>query len=209
MIFSNDLSTLLLGIPKTGTHSAREALKDHAIIVAEASRHPLVFDSVVLAREKGYFPEYPIAKVYAIWRDPVERFKSAFAHLKKINPDFFFKKFPDKFVGIDFVKDEPVSDEFIQAINSITTTDVIPYILIEKIELFKPQKFWLKDDVVTCLPFSDYENSMRFIFNEMGVDSTIPIPKLNVSVGTYDVTLTTEEEEFIRNFYRDDYSYQP
>lgn len=208
MIFSNDLSVLLLGMPKTGTHSAREALKDHALVVAEAGKHPIAFDSVLLAREKGYFPEYPIAKVYAIWRDPVERFKSAFAHMKKTNPDFFFKKFPEKFVGIDFVKGQPVSNEFIQAINSITTTEIFPYVLIERIELFKPQKFWLKDHVVTCLPFSDYDNSMRIIFNEMGVDNTIPIPKLNVSDGTYDVTLTAEEEQNIRNFYRDDYYYQ-
>lgn len=209
MLFSKDLTKLLLGIPKTGSNSAYEAMKNDTVVICDERQHPRIYESVRLAKIKGYEAEYPVQEVYAFWRDPVDRFKSSLAYFKQTNPRFFYTQFSEKFIGIDLPEDNTISPEFKAVLDTINFSEMYPYVFSEKILLFVPQAVWLRDVPVTVLPFSDYENSMRTLFDIFGVNADTPIPQLNVSDASFLLPLTKEEEERVRVFYQFDYAYQP
>ena len=208
MLFSNDLKKLFLGVPKTGTQTALSVLQDYSIPVAKKGMHPEADDCIQIAKRKGHEIAFPL-KIYAIWRDPVDRFKSSLAYLKKTNPRIFLNLFPEKFNGIDLPEDNTISPEFKQVLDTINFIDMKPIIYSNILIILRPQLSWLGYGNVTCLPYSDYDNSLRTIMTDFGIDITVDIPRLNVTDTSFIVEPTEQELEEIRNFYQYDYAYQP
>jgi hypothetical protein len=157
---------LLLGVPKCGSTTAREFLVGERVSILEP--HILYQDI------QGEFDN-----VYAFWRDPVDRFKSAVKFFNETDEDGTVWDAREIITGL-MSGDPPLM-------------------------LFKPQCEWYKNvPNLTILPFSEYETSIRFletIFGSTGAD----IPRLHKTV-TF-LELDDDLEEMVRNYYKEDYEY--
>jgi hypothetical protein len=164
---------LLLGVPKCGSTTAREFLVGE--LVNKEKPH-LLYEDIA-----GDFDN-----VYAFWRDPVDRFKSAVKFFKERYE--YGRPFDARKIITDFIAGKP------------------PLVLgYAPLVIFKPQCDWYRNvPNLTILPFSEYETSIRFletIFGSTGAD----IPRLHKTV-TF-LELDNDVEEMVRDYYKEDYQY--
>lgn len=153
---------LVLGIPKTGSQSLA--------VYIMGRQMPFTHKK---------YSEYnrPFFNVYALWRDPVDRFKSA---LK------FDRKFTETPRSVD---------------------EVILGLSEDKSLFFKPQSYWLDEvpeDKLVLLPYAQYEESLEFIAARLGKRIDF-IPRIHKTEGEID--LTTEQLSQLKDFYEEDYKY--
>jgi len=59
---------------------------------------------------------------------------------------------------------------------------------------------------ITLLNFDDYENSIRFVLEEFGLDPTVEIPHLN-KVDKENYTLNPTDVDKIKSLYKEDYDF--
>lgn len=157
---------LVLGIPKTGSQSLA---------------------AYIMGRQMPFthkrYSEYnrPFFNVYALWRDPIDRFKSSL-RFQLPNEDERNEK--------------------------IATTDALVAKLSNDKSLFlKPQSYWLDevpDNELVLLPFSDYENSVKYIGEALGHRLDF-VPHIHETSG--DINLTSAQIDVLEDFYKEDYEY--
>jgi len=224
MIISHDCQTLFIGAPKNGSQTARAVLGQIGVdLVGEMGRHPSVTEAIRLAEAR--FPGEAIApaKIYAFWRDPVERFCSAVEFHKGCLPNSFIQLFPDRFVGIAphprwFEPDPNAIDLDMRAvIDSVPPLDIlaalppplVPGVLRQprsgNLSFYRLQSEWLDDPRVTVLPFADYEAGLREIVDWFGGDGvSVEIPLINAAAGPL-YELNMYEAEAVRAYYAGDF----
>lgn len=223
MIISLDRQTMFIGVPKNGSQTARAVLGQIGVdLVGEMGRHPTVSESIRLAEAK--LPGEMIAptKIYAFWRDPVERFCSAVEFHKRCVPNSFIQLFPERFVGIEphpgwFETDpEGVGPELRTLIEGIPPLDIlaalppppIPGVTFQprggNLSFYRPQSEWLDHPGATVLPFADYEAGLREVVDQFGGDgASVVMPQINAAAGPLPA-LTKDEVEAVRTYYTGD-----
>ncbi len=223
MIISHDRQTLFIGVPKNGSQTARAVLGQIGVdLVGEMGRHPSVTEAIRLAEAR--FPGEAIAPtaIYAFWRDPVERFCSAFEFHKRCLPNSFMQLFPDRFVGIEphprWFETDPgaVAADLRAVINAVAPVEIlaalppppVPGVSLQprggNLSFYRPQSEWLGGTAVTILPFAEYEAGLRQLVDQFGGGgASVEIPQINAAAGLLPV-LSMSEAELARAYYRED-----
>lgn len=158
---------LILGIPKTGSQSLA---------------------AYIMGRQMPFthkkYSEYnrSFFNVYALWRDPIERFKSA--------------------LKFEWMLEQRRKEE------QRTVDDMIAKLSNEECPLFfRPQSDWL-DEVpaseLVLLPFAKYDESLQYIGNAVGKRLDF-VPTIHKTEG--DVTLDARQISALEDFYEQDYKY--
>lgn len=157
---------LVLGIPKTGSQS---------------------LSAYIMGRQMPFthklYSEYnrQFFNVYALWRDPVERFKSC--------------------ARFEWILQERRKE------TRSTVSELIDN--ISKYEYFQPQAKWLDEvpeDKLVLLPFSEFEYSANYIADSIGIRPIDIMPRIHETSG--EVALTDSELERVKEFYREDFKYE-
>ena len=146
---------LILGIPKTGSQSLAAYIMGRQVPFTHKRYSEY---------NRSFF------SVYALWRDPVERFKSALR---------FEKESVDKVLSVD-----------------------------DPSLLYKPQSYWLDEvpeDRLVLLPFSDFENSVKYIGEQLGHRLDF-VPRIFKSEGS--IELSSQQLKTVEEFYKEDYKYR-
>ncbi len=225
MIISHDLKTLCIGVPKNGSQTARAVLGQLGVdLVGEMGRHPKVPEAIRLA--EALFPGEVIAPtaIYAVWRDPVERFRSAVEFHKRCLPNSFIELFPERFADIKphptWFEANPgaVAPDFRVLIEAISPLDIltvlsppaVPSAFSQQrgdyLSFYRPQSEWLDKLGVTILPFVEYEAGIREVFDTFGGDvSSVYIPKINSAAKSLPI-LSRLEEKLVSAYYMIDFS---
>lgn len=161
---------LLLGVPKCGSRSAGLFLAGD--MVSREKPHP--FYSEI----EGEFDN-----VYAFWRNPVDRFKSAIKFLNETDDD-----------GV--VYDARVMlDKLIAG-----STPIV---------LLKPQSEWYRNvPNLTLLHFDQFEANMHFLEGIFGrrFEEQTEVPRTHQTTSTLE--LDADLEQAVREYYSEDYTYE-
>jgi hypothetical protein len=157
---------LVLGIPKAGSQS----------LAAYIMGRQMPFTH---KRYSEYNREF--FNVYAMWRDPVERFKSCVRFERMLEQR----------------RKEPQS-----SVSKLIDN-------IDKYLYFKPQALWLDEvpqNKLVLLPFSDFEYSANYIADSIGLKKLDTIPRIHETSG--EIKLTDSEMDRVKEFYKEDYKYE-
>jgi hypothetical protein len=155
---------------------------------------------------------YLASSGYAFWRDPVERFVSAYRFLR-LYRTVLIKLFPESFTGIRVP--EPMDEESYNALPQHLRDKMNhPVDLLERIQRtniigFKPQSAWFNHPNMTVLNFHDFESEARKLVGIFG-GTAISIPVENaVPNFVPDIEMTNSLRAGIQHMYRLDYMYDP
>lgn len=214
MIISNDKTVLYLGVAKTGTVTMQDVLVNYGNNFTR-SRH----QTFIQIRDR--YPDltdFTAVKVYAMYRDPVERFASAYNYLITKCTGGMYDRFPELFTRMApppqlFYKNPADVPAEIQAIaQTITPRMVIESLFQRKwnFDIFSIQcDYWTYCNA-TILPFSDFDNSAKTIIAAFNGDTSIVIPKLNsADHNVLDNFADADTIDLIKNYYIKDYAFAP
>ena len=225
MIVSNDLKSIYLANPKTGSRTAEELLKDYGTI---AGQHLTATET--MAKIKPQLPDFDyktVENIYVFWRDPVDRFISGINFLRANRPWMILQKNPEWFTNFDYsnlititntgtqrFNSAGISDELKNAVKAITPEQLFnaeinskennpssAYMVMEK------QSRWIWPGL-NILNYSNFDTNTRTVMNSFGVPSSTQIPRNNVSE-KLTTSLSSELEARVREYYAEDYALQP
>jgi hypothetical protein len=157
---------LVLGVPKTGSQSLAVYLMGRQLPYT----HKLYSEY-----DRQFF------SVYAIWRDPVDRFKSSVR----------FKW-----------RQQQKANARLSVVSEIVAN------LADEEMFFHPQSIWLDEvpeDKLVLLPFEDYEYSVNYIATSIGLNTLDTIPRIFETSG--EVGISDSDLEKVKEFYKEDYKY--
>lgn len=157
---------LILGIPKTGSQSLSMYIMGRQVPFTHK-------------RYSEYSRQF--FNVYALWRDPIDRFKSA--------------------LRFEWMLEKRRKEEI------RTVDDIILKLRHDDSLFFKPQSYWLDEvpeKTLVLLPFSDFDESVKYIGNQLGHKLDF-VPQAHKTEGEID--LTSEQLEILEEFYKEDYKY--
>lgn len=193
MILSKDLKYAFMCVPRTGTHTIRKLFGDQVFDTSETSdktRH-LPISAAAAALERIYKADLTKIKYIVLYRDPIERFISAYKYIldrpHELAP--FLMSNPDDSIS-RFVYE---------------ATIFAP----KKHIVFREMKNWTPDNSI-IFPFDDFNNSVYQIAELMGVDiSGNKIGIENPSSMSLSGELTDDEKKQLQLFYSIDYTLKP
>lgn len=206
MIITNDGKHAFLAVPKTGSASATDLIKTNAanLVLVSPLNHPTAPEFIRYLHTNNITID-PDIRFYAFWRDPVERFFSACAYVKKQPEKTIRNTLHDYFSDCN-------AANFQTKLNALTTSDFIS--IIDSLErptaqkIFLPQHPWYDffiHDELQLLPFSDYTNQLTKLATIFGVDNITSIPAINYTGSV--VSGTDAELATIRDLFKQDYTY--
>lgn len=203
MLISHDGRTVLLGVPKTGTQTARAVLGPGAVDLAGPRfQHPKWRD-VVLQQAVA-----PDVRVFAFWRDPLDRLASAIRfHRERIHWSFF-SMFPERFRDLEqppVIPGSAAPADVAERIATIPDTEIWQHHLTRGFAIYERQSGWFAAPNLTILPFSEFETEIARLAELFGVTPGA-IPKLNT---TGDTTISPALAQEARAFYAEDYAFRP
>lgn len=225
MIISNNHKIVLMGVPKTGTRSAKSILLPYGIFLEE---HPDYVRVLYHCTQKvPNFDALNIEKYYVFWRDPVERFISGVNHFRSQTYIKFLIKFnPEWFVGVDlspysngsdlepnspFMPEIPqnILDDCLEAAKNITPEQIFENTRLRSNNpIFRKQALWyanIPPEKLTVLDFANFEQNLKTVAIDFGAPEDIQIPKLNES-RKLTTSISAELEAEVREFYAEDYN---
>lgn len=228
MIVSPDRKTVFVGVPKNGSQTAHQVLSGlGTALVGFRAGHPTPTRLGALLEPHGMELD-PDFKLYAFWRDPVERFISGVEFYKRTLPAMLIDLLPGKLGSVTRPKQVFYEDgvgvpaAVKSAMNSVTVADVIAALppadpmymsgfsgVLPGNEVFQPQAYWLAYPNVVVLPFSEFEAGLKSLVTLFGGDpASVTIPTINAApVAPPAVSQATAEA--IRARYAMDYQYNP
>lgn len=217
MIISQDKSSIYLSVAKTGTVTMSKLLKDYGTVYSDTQH-------ITFEKTKFRYPDltdFNTVKLYAMFRDPVERFASAYYYLIEKCPGAIWTRFPDIFADLGeppepfYSNAADVPIEYQQAAKNLKPSRVLlTGATAWSFPVFRMQyNSWvLGIDKLTILPFDDFDNSAKQILTEFGADTTnMQIPQLNASGANLMDCFIDDPEAIpaIKVLYRDDYINAP
>lgn len=203
MLVSHDGRTVLLGVPKTGTQTARAVLGPGAVDLAGPRfQHPKWRDVV------SQQPVAPDARVFAFWRDPMERLASAIRfHRERIHWSFF-AMFPERFRGLERTPVLPGSAapaDVAERVATISDVEIWRHHVTRGFVIYEKQSGWYDAPNLSILPFSEFETEIARLAQLFGVGPSV-IPRVNT---TGHSTVSPELAREARAFYAEDYAFNP
>lgn len=214
MILDIDLKKAIMLNPKTGTMTLAD-------IFAKHSKLKVVHDHTRLSvlKEKT-LDDYSNYKVYSFYRNPINRFISGFNYSKSGRVPSFTNYiallYRDKKVPMFTNLHNKSIEELKDSIQDLTISEFLNpkdsrvYECVMQMDssfLLEKQISFCDHPNITLLNFDDYENSIRFLLGEFGLDPTIDIPHLN-SIGEQEQSLLTSTDvDKIKQIYKNDYEF--
>lgn len=201
MILCEEKKVAFLYNPKTGS-STMSKLLEVAKSRSTGHAHELTINKFVKDPENY--------KLYAFYREPVERYISAVNYIKKSKEGMY--QILQYFFGVGFssakvVGYDNLSDELRFKIDSLSPIKYLEVFLKNNLVLpvFYKQISWLDKPNMTLLDYRDFDNNARFVCNlfDVKVDK---IPWVNQSVKINNVSeLNSRDISEIRDYYKEDY----
>jgi len=200
MSYDFETGTLFIQIPKTG-----------CMAINQSRRSPYTSGEInhfVLAHWEKLLGKSP-ERVFAVWRDPIERFRSAYA-FQSTKPKGFYS-------GVTGERVAPLLFEQREIALGGTVTDWIEWLLEDKSPrnrfgdnaLYWPQKHFLEGEAkVELLRFEKLDEEYPRLVRELGLDRyRLPLHKINVT-GHPKPILTARDEALLREIYAEDFEPQ-
>lgn len=199
MIRSHDHKTVFFLVPRTGSTTMRTLLRGCGSSVGTLhGRH------------------YPAQHGYAFWRDPVERFISAYSLLRTY-PTVLNKLFPELFNGVALP--EPITEKAYYALpeyvrdrinNPVDTDTLLRRVERNNIIGFMPQRAWFHQHNMNVLNFHNFDREARRLIGIFGGDTSVEIPVENRKPHFIpDPQISKEFRKGIKHMYRLDYMFDP
>lgn len=221
MIISNDRKNVMLQVPKNGTLTTKDVLSPYGTWVGNVD----YMTGISLAKTRHNITFDDSKKIYAFWRDPVERFISIVNYFRSPKYIKFLMRFrPNFFTEIDLLpyKSESLNSPFnppqeiidacLIAAQSITPEQIFndkdlmstSFISVRQSTFYKS----VPQNELIIFDFANFEENLRKIAIEFGAPTDIVIPKLNESVHLT-TSLSPELEAQVKEYYAEDYLYKP
>lgn len=212
MILDRESKKVIMLNPKTGTMTLANTFAKYSTGLRVEHEHTRLttFKNIVLEDYKDY-------TVYCFYRNPVDRFISGFNYSKtgKIPSftNYIALLYRDKKVPLFTKLHEPI-DEFTEAIQDLHISEFLApkdsrvYDCAMNMDcsfVLEKQVSFCDHPNVVLLDFENYEDNVRWLLSEFGLDPTVDIPKLNASSTGARYSVTEEEIEKIKLVYKEDY----
>jgi hypothetical protein len=225
MIISNDLKSIYIGSPKTGSRTALSLLRNYGTVLGD---HLTLSQSFYEATKKiDNFDYQVVENVYAFWRDPVDKFISAVNFLRGNRPATLLLKNPEWFSQFDYSNSITTTENGFQIIDhtgvtaemKAAATCITPEQIFEshvngKINdanktymVLEKQSSWIWHGFNT-LYYADFDTGMRVVMDSFGVPENTTIPVLNSSE-SLTTSLSPELEAKVKAYYAEDYQLKP
>lgn len=225
MIVSNDLKSIYIAAPKSGSRTAEFLLKDYGTFVGD---HLTATQTLSAAqREIEGFDYKTVENFFVFWRDPIDKFLSAVNFLRSKRPSHVLLKNPEWFTQFDYsqyIKTTNtglkifdiagLSPELKAAVEAITPEQLLDahieakrtgvgesYMVLDK------QSHWIQPGL-NVLDYANFDTNMRTVMDAFGVPANKEIPVMNTS-DKLTTTLTTELEIKVREYYAEDFELKP
>ena len=201
--------------PKTGTMTLAKIFAQHSDLRVVHEHNVLS----VLSRK--VLEDYPNYKVYSFYRDPVDRFISAFNYYSKTDlipgfTNYMALLYRDKKVPLFTNLYSKSIDELKESVQDLTISEFINpkdpriYDCVMRMDcsfLLEKQVSFCNHPNITLLDFNNYEENVRLLLNEFELDSNIDIPHLNIVDKDEHSLLTSADIDKIKQIYKDDYEF--
>ena len=225
MIISNDLKSVYLSAPKTGSRTANAILKNYGTIVGD---HLTATETLMACGRKiKDFNYQTVENIYVFWRDPVDRFISAVNFLRANRPVIIITKNPEWFREFDCSKLITTSNtghqtfdyslltpEMCAAVKAITPEQIFDAHIDAKMNnpnasyaFLDKQSKWIQEGL-NILDYADFDANMRIVMDSFGVPANTAIPVLNSSE-SLTTSLSPKLEAKVKAYYAEDYQLKP
>lgn len=213
MILDREFKRALMLNPKTGTMSLATLLSKHSTLRVAHEHSRLTYLEAVVGEE------YPNYKVYCFYRNPIDRFISGFNYSKsgKIASftNYLALLYRNKTVPLfSNLHNKPIP-ELQNAIQDLTLSEFLNpkdsrvYECVARMDssfLLEKQVAFCKHPNVVLLDFDNYEENVRFVLKEFGLDPSVDIPHLN-TINKEEHNLSPADIERIKQIYKEDYDF--
>lgn len=200
--------------PKTGTLTLATLFSKNSDLKVAHEHNRLTFLKAVVGEE-----EYYNYKVYCFYRNPVDRFISGFNYSKTGRiasfTNYLALLYRNKTVPLfSNLHTKPIP-ELQDSIQDLTLSEFLNpkdtriYECVAKMDssfLLEKQIAFCNHPNVTLLDFDNYEENVRFVLKEFGLDDTIEIPHLNTIDGEEHYLSATDIDR-IKQIYKEDYDF--
>lgn len=200
--------------PKTGTMTISK-------IFAKYSNLRVVHEHTKLSTlQDKVLEDYANYKVYSFYRNPIDRFISGFNYSKSGRiasvTNYMALLYRDKKVPLFTNLHTKTIDELRESIQDLTISEFLSpkdhriqdcMMQMDSSFLFEKQVSFCNHPNITLLDFDNYEDNVRLLLNEFGLDSTIEIPHLNIVDKDEHSLLTSVDIDKIKQVYKDDYEF--
>jgi hypothetical protein len=208
MLLHKEKRIALLYNPKTGSASLHNLLKN---LDADLNSH---------THEKS-ISEPNDYTFYCFYRDPVERYVSAFNHVlastrgeihKRRDPSAVVKYLLGHFYGEEFscasvATYEDLTETQKNKIDSITPIQFLDTLGQNRSTIFQSQKEWFQNPNTVFLDFRNFDNEARKICRLFDLEPS-KIPRENLGIKLHKRTDLSEADVLkIKEFYREDYDF--
>lgn len=159
-----------------------------------------------------HIPDFKKYRFYAVYRDPVDRFVSAFVHAKATQAVRMLQSFYGFYAMRHLSQSKPLPTEWQERLDRISVMDILNntgylqgLITYSYNPVFMPQTYWLNHPVeMRYLNFHTFDESVKELLDEFEIHRDT-MPRSRVS--DKKPVLTQEEIEAVRNYYAEDYSF--
>ncbi len=190
MLIDHRTKTLVLMNPKTGTSSLRVMFRDFISPEYYHIRwHEL--DSSLASYTK-----------YAFYRDPIERFISGYSYLCQVYYKGFYK--------------DPVTRSRIELVLQSLDCETPQQITVDKVldakyndrhgavlDILDPQIEWIGNNEINLLNFNNFNSECGKLFAAFNINP-VKVEQVNI---TEPITLTLEQIQRVKGYYKEDYEY--
>lgn len=147
---------------------------------------------------------------YAFYRDPYTRFVSAWQSLLGTYRIQLQNKKPGLLKVLQNIKDDPCltqNDITPEVVDGISVEDMLRICFALNIGAYGHQHSFYTPSTI-LFSYENYENNVRDLLNRLGLNSSVDIPRRNMTYnqGVYE-KITSEEKRMIVDCYKQDYEY--
>jgi len=175
MIIHEKSKVAILLNPKTGSTTLCDIFQKYDVDVC-------IHDHKTLTDFREEYSDHSEYKIYSFYREPIERFKSAYntalsLHNHRTFRFILLKNVSKKSISMYDVA-KPISEENIEYLKNISPYEMLTALNTEDINkirsftpLFANQIQWI-DDSVTTLNFENFESEVKMLIETCGFDSS-------------------------------------
>lgn len=199
--------------PKTGTTTLYDIFKDKPYVDYAVQDHLDYRDL------KVKYPDADNIALYAFYRNPVDRFISAYSFAMENRSFILASRMYNYYIDPEHVNafntNTGLNDEQMDRVRALSIKEIFTHkdfklimsLLFDISPVFLPQVNWLDYEGMNLLNFEHFEDEVKKLLTLYDDSDIVPeIPKLNAVEPAYR-NLTQEETDLIKSLYERDYQF--